>query len=1008
MKALYSICFSLIIMNVLAQQATIREEMMDMVTYDFSEADPIPKMGNIYPYFRFDGYSDKGVEKAWKMVVLENEFIKVLIAPQIGGKIWGAIEKSTGKEFLYYNKVVKFRDIAMRGPWTSGGLEYNFGDIGHIPTGATPVDYVLKNNPDGSVSCVVGALDLPSRTKWNVEIRLPADKAFLETEITWENTTPLPVTYYHWMNAAAKARGNLEFIYPGSARIGHGGEIGNFPIDNGVDISMYENNNFGPYKSYHVLNAYSNFFGGYWHDDDFGFGHLTDYDEKPGKKIWIWGLSDQGMIWEDLLTDTDGQYVEYQSGKLFNQAAQGSTKTPFKHREFSPHDSDHMTDRWFPIKGTGGMVAASEYAVLNSERNGKDLEISLSALQTLNDQLIVKNGNQEVLRVDVDLRPLELFTSKVSLPNEDHYTIVLGDHLLNYSSDPKGQIVDRPLESNEDFNWESAYGLYLKGLELEKQRNYAGAHSLYLESLKKELAFAPSINRLALSHFRRMEYDQALKTISRSLAINTYDAEANYLFGLINEQLGSVANAKSGYSIATQDAAYRVPGYTALARMHLVEGNLAKARDYVDKALQFNRNNSSAWEMLALIARSQENTDAAEKAIAELKSLDATSAFAAFEEGNLTSIITNELPHESYLELALTYKNYGDIESAKSILNQAPNSAIVQLWLVSLNNENNLDQALNISPNLVFPHRAETLSMLEMLMEKSDHWKLKYYTGLIYWYKGRLDQAKSLFEACGNKPDFAPFYMARAKLLENDSDINAAQALASGEWRTNYALAQKLFKEGNYQESLALTGKFLDSPTGVGMLHAKTLLALKQYTKAITFLESFNVLPFEGANESRSLYHEAAVMAALEAYSKKKYRTALQYAQKTNLWPRNLGAGKPYDVDERLNNFLLAKISEKLRKQKDVRRYYDLVTQHKPNRYMAESANLIFQALALKNSDQASKADQLIEERIAEKPNSKELEWVKMVFENTSPDTQSNEDNRVLRLARKAIEILNN
>ena len=64
------------------------------------------------------------------------------------------------------------------------------------------------------------------------------------------------------------------------------------------------------------------FFGGYWHDEDFGMGRYSTHDDKPGKKIWIWGLSQQGMIWDKLLTDTDGQYVEVQSGRLFNQPAE--------------------------------------------------------------------------------------------------------------------------------------------------------------------------------------------------------------------------------------------------------------------------------------------------------------------------------------------------------------------------------------------------------------------------------------------------------------------------------------------------------------------------------------------------------------------------------------------------------------------------------------------------------------------------------------------------------------
>jgi len=333
-----------------AQKATIREEKINLFTYMFSDPDPVPEIGRLYPYFRFDGYTNRGEFKEWNMVVLENDHIKVYVCPDIGGKVWGAVEKSTGKEFLYFNNTVKFRDIGMRGAWTSGGLEYNFGDIGHIPTCATPVDYSITENPDGSVSCTVGAIDLPSGTKWNVKIILPKDGAYFKTIASWFNKTPLPVTYYHWMNAAAKAEGDLEFIYPGNKWIGHEGESGEWPIHNGRDVSFYKNNNFGIYKSYHVINSYSNFMGGYWHDDDFGFGHLSDYDEKPGKKIWIWGLSDQGMIWERLLTEKDGQYVEYQAGKLFNQASAGSTFSPFKHREFSPHDTDIMKELWFPLK----------------------------------------------------------------------------------------------------------------------------------------------------------------------------------------------------------------------------------------------------------------------------------------------------------------------------------------------------------------------------------------------------------------------------------------------------------------------------------------------------------------------------------------------------------------------------------------------------------------------------------------------------------------------------------
>src|SRR5436190_10235104 len=132
-------------------KATIKGYEKIFKTYPFSDPDPVPGIGRIYPYYRFDGYTNAPVQKKWKVVELENDYIKVMILPEIGGKIWAAIEKSSGKSFIYYNHVVKFRDVAMRGPWTSGGIEPNYGIIGHTPNCATPVDYVTIKKTDGSV-----------------------------------------------------------------------------------------------------------------------------------------------------------------------------------------------------------------------------------------------------------------------------------------------------------------------------------------------------------------------------------------------------------------------------------------------------------------------------------------------------------------------------------------------------------------------------------------------------------------------------------------------------------------------------------------------------------------------------------------------------------------------------------------------------------------------------------------------------------------------------------------
>ncbi|MFZ1703758.1 MAG: DUF5107 domain-containing protein, partial [Saprospiraceae bacterium] len=227
---------------------TFKEYKKVFTTYPFSDPDPIPKPDTkIYPYYRFDGFTDKHVQKEWKVIELENDYIKLIILPEIGGKIWSATEKSTGKDFVYNNHVVKFRDIAMRGPWTSGGVEANYSIIGHTPNCATPVDYMIIKKEDGSASCVIGVLDLITRTSWKLDINLPGDKAYFTTSSFWFNSTELEQPYYTWMNTGIKAAGNLQFIFPGKNYLGHEGEYNSWPInkENGKDLSFYKNNDFG-------------------------------------------------------------------------------------------------------------------------------------------------------------------------------------------------------------------------------------------------------------------------------------------------------------------------------------------------------------------------------------------------------------------------------------------------------------------------------------------------------------------------------------------------------------------------------------------------------------------------------------------------------------------------------------------------------------------------------------------------------------------------------------------
>ena len=285
-----------------AAQARVTEEVRVLDTYPFSEPDPVPILASdrrLYPYHAFRGYSATSVPLEWKVLKLENDLIEVFVLPEAGGKVWGGVVKETGHEFIYRNEVMKFRDISLRGPWTSGGVEFNFGVIGHTPATATPVDYTVRENADGSVSAFVGTMDLPSRTQWRVEVRLPPDRAYFETHALWYNPTPLEQPYYNWMTAAAFATHDLEIFVPGKSYLEHSGRERPWPVDeSGRFLPLYRNNAFAGNKSYHVVGELNDFFGGYYHDDGYGWGHWARYEDMPGQKMWLWSLARDGGIWE--------------------------------------------------------------------------------------------------------------------------------------------------------------------------------------------------------------------------------------------------------------------------------------------------------------------------------------------------------------------------------------------------------------------------------------------------------------------------------------------------------------------------------------------------------------------------------------------------------------------------------------------------------------------------------------------------------------------------------------
>ena len=778
-------------------------------TYPFGDPDPIPATDTTrYPYFRYDGSTDDAVTQVWKTVTLENDRIRVVLLPEVGGKVWAATDKVTGNDFLYCNHVMKFRDIAMRGPWVSGGIEFNFGIIGHAPSSSTPVDWFVRTNADGSASCFVSSEEYVTRTVWQVEVRLGADADRFETHVTWYNASGLPAPYYHWMNAAYSVRGNPDFLFPGREVIGHQGEIETrqWPYDDeGRKLDFFEGNAFGGPKSYHVLPGHNGFYGIWWPEKGFGSLHRSKSYEKYGRKIWLWALSRQGGIWEDLLTNTDGQYTELQSGRCFNQPRWGNYATPFKHPSFAPGSTETFTEEWGPVRDKAEIAA--------------------------------------------DVAPT---------------------HEM-----PKA----RPIDPPKDFDWDSAYGRYVRGTQYLRERMDAKGAACLREAIAKDRFFVPAYGALAGYELRRGNCAEVHALCRQALSVDAYDPEANYLDGFAFFVEGDTVTARDRLGLASQQPQFRSAALALVARTYLKEGSPAEARAAAEKSLAANALNRDALLVKVIALRGQPEQRAFAASVLETLPL-----FHAvrYELGrtddavDFAQFVRNELPAETFLELGSWYAETGFGEDARALFARAKGSVVAKVRL------GDYAAAKTLPVAAAFPFRRETLPALERAVRADGHWKFRYLLAVLKAYFGYDREADALLDGLGDEPDEAVVYQYRATRrtgAKRLADLERARQLADS-WRLGRQFAQHYAAESNAVAMLKETTRYVAKyPTcnPLQIAHGQALLDSKQYQACLDYLKGVKLLPSEHRDSGTALWQ-----AAQEALGQKP------------TWPENLGQGEPY------------------------------------------------------------------------------------------------------------------
>jgi tetratricopeptide (TPR) repeat protein len=681
-----------------------------------------------------------------------------------------------------------------------------------------------------------------------------------------------------------------------------------------------------------------------------------------------------------LLTDPPKrQYTEPQTGLLYNQAGSDSGLTPFKHVFFPPQSVMRWREIWFPVKDIGGLVAASPYAALNVERFQGKLKVGVCPLQLTNDELVVTLAGETISSQRLTLKPMETFIQTIEVGDKKgEIAVTLGEEKLSWTSgDKEANRLGRPVVSPKDFSWSSAEGLYVAGEELTRQRSYGEAMTKFLACLEKESGHVRALTRVAEIHFRRTEYLKALDCARKALAIDAYDAGANFIYGTINRQLGLNADAKDGFGWAARSLEFRSASYEQLAEVNIIERKLERAAEYAQRSLEYNAYNLNARELQAVLFRLRNNPEAAAAALDDIVLIDPLCHFVRFERYLLdssdakrrafASLIRSELPHETYLELAMFYFNLGLPEEAAMVLEVAPSHPVISYWLAYLRREKDaaksrqyLGEAEAASPHLVFPWAATQVS----------GWKTPYYLGLLLWNAGMIEEAKGLFKGLASGPDWAPFYLTRARLLENEgdrernlADIQKAVSLEEENWRAWRALTGFYERNGDYERALlSAEAIYLKQPEKPALVmdYAKALLHNGKPEACLKLLERSRVLPYEGAWEGRDLYRQAHLFSAAMSLKNKQYGAAAASAERAKLWPEHLGVGKPFDVDERVENFIRATAVEKSGDREEAKRLYASVcTDTEKFRSSWDSVHL-FGAMALRKTGKEEEALRLL------------------------------------------------
>lgn len=908
----------------LAAPARVWEEKLVIPTYELGPPDPNPVWSGrrpIYPYTRLDTLTNRRVDKAYKAVYLENEYLKVTVLPEFGGKLYAIFDKTAKRDVLYTNHVVKYGIVGIRGAWISGGIEWNFPD-GHTVTTVSPIDYATRMALDGSASVTVGDTERIQRMQWAVTIRLRPGWKVVETEVTLNNRREVPGRYWFWATAAAQAADDLRFVYPMREAYPHVfWPVVTFPKDKGVDLGLYRE--VPNALSLFARNSYRDFLGVYYEKSDWGVIHVADHREVAGKKTWTWGTDDSGQIWVEKLTEKDGQYVEFQAGRF---------ETQMEHEFLAAHRVEHFTEYWFPVQGLGGGYdEATRNAALHITPQGRQVRIALNVNARFdNAVLTVEAGGQKLETRTVNLQPAAPFNATLEGPQAGKPLTVRvaasdGTELISYRTDlpPDGNPEYKPATrpATDPPVASSAEQAYVTGLAADKRSNEPAARSAYQDALKRDPGFAPAQIALGLSFYRTGEYEKAAEHLETALLRNRDAGDAHYYLGLVRRAQGRHLEARQHLLWAVRAGHQESLGRFVLGQMALASGDTREALAQLSEAVRLDPRDLKARTVLAMAERiagraPQANLDAVlgqmpiDYLALHEQSLISKSRDAGKE---LWRLLARE--PDSVLELAFDYAAAGRLTEACAVLEQAGKGRPMLHYTLGYLYQQRGDKtraaaqyALGAKgdPALVFPHRVEEIAVLQAARAASPQdGRAAYYLGnalaskyrnseaLAAWRDAvRLDPANAVAHRNLGHALWRIAGKTEEALAEYEQAIRAAPEELHLYLETDQLLAAMKATERRIK---LLTG----APEGVRSRPPVILALAGAYVETGRFAEAAPLLDGtvftsgEGENSALAIFRRAHLGLARQYQQAGQQEKAAAETKRASEYPRNLGVGRP-------------------------------------------------------------------------------------------------------------------